>query len=161
MKRNITGQSEENVICILKPAAIYAFGASLGFLVLSVGSAIAAMYVHPYIIILSIIFAIIVWIKYLYIASISYTITTETIMVKKGIIGRTFNSIELFRVKDHQISQSVGMRIFGLMKLTIFATDLSDPTLHIEGVPMDLSLVEKIRELVNDARIKNRIFEIN
>lgn len=156
--KNLT---EDNTVAILSPSPIYAIVYASRYFALTIITALLGFYISNYIMLISIIFAGLVWYKYLYITSITYTITNETIVVKKGIIGRTFNSIELFRIKDHQISQTVTMRILDLMRLTIYTTDLSDPTLNIDGVTMDLQLVEKLRFLVQNARLKNRIFEIN
>jgi len=66
----------------------------------------------------------------------------------------------MYRIKDYVVRQSAVMRIFGIMSVTLLTTDLTTGTLVLQGIPLS-NIAETIRGLVQRARMKNRIFEIN
>jgi len=100
------------------------------------------------------------WWRFLSIIFINYILTRELIIVRKGIIARSYDSLELFRVKDYNVEQSFFMRLFGIMSVRLYITDLTTDMLDIQGIPLS-DITAQIRDLVQEARIKNRIFEIN
>lgn len=151
---------DQNVIEKLRPTNIYAFMNVLPLMLASVVSMVVAALFFHLLIFASVLLALIAWYRFLYTINIQYMITEESITVRTGIIARRFDNLELYRVKDYVVSQSVAMRIFGIMSVTLFTTDLTNGTVVLKGVPLS-NVTEKIRQLVQDARIKNRIFEIN
>jgi|GEM_PF-4314994 len=46
------------------------------------------------------------------------------------------------------------------MTVSLITTDATDPELRLEGIPMS-DMADRIRGLVQKARLDNRIFEIN
>lgn len=156
----INGINQTDVVEVLRPSPIYAFASVFPMLLVSVLSLFFAVVFHNLIAFVSIITILIAAYRYLYINKIRYTITKETITVRTGIIARKFDNLELYRVKDYVVEQSFFERIFRLMTINLHTTDLSTVNLKIQGVPLS-NITEKIRDLVQDARLNNRIFEIN
>ncbi|WP_163717594.1 hypothetical protein [Mangrovibacterium lignilyticum] len=52
------------------------------------------------------------------------------------------------------------MRLLGVMNVTLFTTDLTNDLVTLEALPKS-DLLELLRDLIVQARLKNRIFEIN
>jgi len=52
------------------------------------------------------------------------------------------------------------MRIFRIMRITLLTQDLTSGQVALTGIPLS-DLPDEIRDYVQQARIKNRIFEIN
>lgn len=151
MKNNNSG-------IILKPTNIYAIAVVSKYLLLAVIFLILAIMFWDILIFISLILAGYMWYKFLSIISINYIINDETIVVRTGIISRTFNSLELYRVKDYVTNQSVLMRIFNVMTITLMTMDETNPFLKLEGIPFS-NVDETIRDLVQENRRNNRIFE--
>lgn len=151
MKNNNSG-------IILKPTNIYAIAVVSKYLLLAVIFLILAIIFLDILIFISLILAGYMWYKFLSIISINYIINDETIVVRTGIISRTFNSLELYRVKDYVTNQSVLMRIFNVMTITLMTMDETNPFLKLEGIPFS-NVDETIRDLVQENRRNNRIFE--
>lgn len=68
--------------------------------------------------------------------------------------------MELYRVKDYVITQSLLMQCFQLMDLTLKTTDAENPVIWMRGIPRS-DILEQIREYVQDARKTNNILEID
>ncbi|WP_319591717.1 PH domain-containing protein [uncultured Draconibacterium sp.] len=154
------GAGDAEILASLHPANIYAMSRILPFLLIMVVLIAIAHYFQPALYGLAYLLAIWTWWRFLSIIFINYILTRELIIVRKGIIARSYDSLELFRVKDYNVEQSFFMRLFGIMSVRLYTTDLTTDTLDIKGVPLS-DITAQIRDLVQEARIKNRIFEIN
>lgn len=162
MRKNkfTNGINQSDIVKVLRPSPLYAFVSVLPMLVVAGISLYCAVAISKFIIFVSLISVFITAYRYLYINLIRYTVTKQTITARTGIIARQFDNLELFRVKDYIVSQSVFERVFGLMTINLHTTDLSSPSLRMAGVPLS-NITEIIRGLVQEARLNNRIFEIN
>lgn len=149
-----------NIVEFLQPSSIFAFSRVLPLLTMSIVGLFTAITFCSLFILISVIAALIALYRFTYITKTRYIVTTESIVVRTGIIAVKFDFLELFRVKDFIVSQSVFERIFGLMTIKLHTTDLSTTILSIKGVPKS-NIAENIRNLVQKSRINNRIFEVN
>lgn len=159
-KKFINGINQEDVVEVLKPSTIYAFACIMPLLIITFISLFLAVVYLKLLVFASLFTVALAFHRFLYINLIIYTITKETITVRTGIIARKFDNLELFRVKDYLVNQSVFERIFGLMTVSLHTTDLSTTNLEMKSIPLS-DITERIRELVQEARLSNRIFEIN
>lgn len=89
-----------------------------------------------------------------------YILTAETLKVRTGIFNYTLITLELYRVKDYIVTQSFILRLFKLMNLTLYTTDRQDVVVSLRGIPQS-HLSDTIRDLVQKARAKSKIIEIN
>lgn len=159
-KKFTNGINQEDIVEILSPSPIYAFACILPLLAITIISLFLAVAYLKMLVFVSLITVAMAFYRYLYIRFTSYTITKETITVRTGVVARKFDNLELFRVKDYIVNQTVFERIFALMTVNLYTTDLSTVNIKIQGVPLS-NITEKIRDLVQEARNSNRIFEIN
>lgn len=143
----------------IRPSRLFAFISVFPFTFLTIATTIIAVSYFDLLIFVSIILAFITWYKYIYIMLTEYRITNETIIKRTGVIARTFNSLELYRVKDYVVHQTVALRIFNLMTVTLMTNDVTNPIFKIEGIPFS-DLDKEIRDLVQKARRDNQIYEI-
>lgn len=154
------GIDPKNIVASFSPSRIYGFLKVSPLLLISIVLMLLAVFYHPVLIFISIITSFVAWFKYLTILFIKYTLTTETLTVRTGIIARKFNNLELYRVKDYVVTQSVIERVFKLMTVTLISTDTSSPEIRLVGIPLS-DITETIRDLVQQTRNNNKIFEIN
>lgn len=159
-KKFTNGINQKDMIALLKPSPIYAFASILPLMLITVIGMVVAIVYYNLLIVVSLISGLLMFYRYLYIVNIRYTLTMQTLTVRKDILSRRYDNLELFRVKDYIVSQTVFQRIFRLMTVSLHTTDLTHSVLKMEGIPLS-DITETIRDLVQKARINNRIFEIN
>lgn len=151
--------NKANLVEFLRPSPIFAFFSAFPLLILSLIALLVAITVFSFFIILALLMVLIAFYRYIYITKTRYVITTETIIIRTGVVARKFDNLELFRVKDFVVSQSIFERIFGLMTVTVYTTDLTTANFKMQGIPRS-NIAETIRVLVHTARLNSRIFEI-
>ena len=80
-----------------------------------------------------------------------YKITTERVVVTKGIISRRNEEIELFRVRDINFSQTILARLKGIGKVNIVSVDATAPNLTLY-LKQPAEWHERLRSLVNQEK---------
>ena len=83
-----------------------------------------------------------------WLASLStrFEITTQRIRIERGVLSRSRQDTELYRIDDISIEQPVGMRMLGHGVLVLRSTDRSTPEIRLYGVRGFEALAEKLRE---------------
>ncbi|WP_339266523.1 PH domain-containing protein [Paenibacillus sp. FSL R5-0470] len=87
----------------------------------------------------------------------TYTITSQRIMVKTGLIGKNVEEIELLRVRDLSVAQSIMDRMLGIGTLTVFSDDASAPQLLFRKIHDAQTVKDVLRKAVRDEKIANNI----
>mgnify|MGYP003402931719 CR=1 FL=1 len=143
----------------LSPTLSFCFLAISGKLFIGMALLVAAFWINFLCIPAMVIFGIAFY-RFWYIRNVMYIITSETIKTRTGIFNYVVTTLELYRVKDYIVTQSLIMRIFKIMTLTLYTTDKQESILVMEGIPQS-GLGDVIRDLVQRARSKSKIVEFN
>lgn len=98
---------------------------------------------------------------YLYLNSLSWVLTAETLEIKSGIFSRSKNYIELYRINDYIEEQTFVERIFGVKRIILLSSDKTNPKLTIRGIDDSNNISEIIRERVEFNKQKKNIYEIS
>ena len=98
--------------------------------------------------------------RYAVLRAFSWEISNVKICRRHGILTRQTDYIELYRVVDYRESQTFLQRLFGVKTVVIISTDKSDPSMLICGVPAKEDLVTHTRNLVEQNKKENHIYEI-
>jgi len=144
----------------LKPSAIFAFIKIIPLIALSLCFLYLSYWLLPAFIIPSLLIIIIACYRFLYTRNILYHITPEVIRIHTGIFFKSMTNLEMYRVKDYTITQSLVMQLFKLMTLTLKTTDPENRMVVFRGIPVS-DIVDIIRDHVQQARLNNRIYELN
>jgi len=80
-----------------------------------------------------------------------YTLTNERLIKESGLLGKRVDEIELFRVKDTKVQQTLLQRIVGLGNISVMSTDASGDFV-LEFMPDAISKREQIRSHAKKAR---------
>jgi membrane protein YdbS with pleckstrin-like domain len=89
----------------------------------------------------------VVWISfYLKRQGIHYTITTQRIILERGVLSKVQESLELFRIDHFELDKPLGMRLMGQAVLRIFTSDAELERFSIYGVPGLESLANTLRD---------------
>ena len=160
MKQSTLKDNQEKSF-VLVPTGKYAFIKSTFFSLLLIGILVLYFYFPQYpIYYLTIIPAVIIIYNYLFIKFTRYEITSSQIKYSRGIFFFKVDYLELYRIKDFEVSQSLPMRFLGIMNLVISTSDKSHPILKLSGIP-NSNIPDVIRDLVERARRRNRVFEVD
>ena len=83
---------------------------------------------------------------------VRYELTTQRIRLIRGLLGRSYNEIELVRVRDTSVNQHLGERALNVGDVSITSNDPSHPefTLHNVKDPME------VREMIRQATMKEK-----
>ncbi|MDE0140291.1 MAG: PH domain-containing protein [Caldilineaceae bacterium] len=83
---------------------------------------------------------------------VRYELTTQRIRLIRGLLGRSYNEIELVRVRDTSVNQHLGERALNVGDVSITSNDPSHPELTLHNVkdPME------VREMIRQATMKEK-----
>lgn len=82
----------------------------------------------------------------------SYKLTNQRIIISGGIIGKSESEIDLRRIKDIKLTQSIADRIAKTGDLTIVSSDALDGTFILSNIANPAEVKEMIRNAVNGAK---------
>jgi uncharacterized membrane protein YdbT with pleckstrin-like domain len=85
-----------------------------------------------------------------------YRLYQDSLEVETGIIARSIDNLQLFRIRDLRLKQSVLGRLFGVGDISVTSTDQSTPHLTIRGVDGPRALYDTLRELVARSQATRR-----
>jgi hypothetical protein len=85
-----------------------------------------------------------------------YELTSERLKVSQGILARRTDDLELYRVRDTTLSQSLLYRIFNKGDIVLNSTDTTTPLVMLECVPEPVALRDKLRAAVEVCRDRKR-----
>jgi uncharacterized membrane protein YdbT with pleckstrin-like domain len=97
---------------------------------------------------------IVFWLKSL---SITYEITNQRIRIERGLLSKTKENVELFRIDDFDVHKPLGMRLVGHCQLRLRSSDPNQQTVTIEGIPSLEELADTLRECSLRERKRRRI----
>lgn len=95
--------------------------------------------------------------------AVTYELTPDRLILHKGIVQKSIDEIELYRIKDVRIDFSIINQIADIGTITIASSDETtrDAPLTIRDVPQARARREKLRELVDTARRTRGVREID
>ena len=95
--------------------------------------------------------------RWLEVKTTTYKLTTERLIAERGILNKTTDTLELYRVRDLQVTQPFWTRLFGLENVHLLTADTSTPSIILDCVPKALGLADKFREQVEACRLAKRV----
>jgi uncharacterized membrane protein YdbT with pleckstrin-like domain len=106
---------------------------------------------------------VIVVVKWVQNLAATYEVTEERLVIRRGIIFKSVDEIELYRIKDVRIDFSLINQIAGIGRITIASSDETtrDGDLVIREIQKAQERREQLRRLVDTARQKRRVREID
>jgi len=86
-----------------------------------------------------------------------YEITSQRVRIERGILSKTKDSLELFRVDHFDLHKPLGMRLVGHCLLHLRASDASFATVILYGIPDLEKLADTLRECSLRERSRRRV----
>ena len=98
------------------------------------------------------------WVYYwLMSLSTTYEITSQRVRVERGILSKTKDSLELFRIDHFDLHKPLGMRLVGHCLLHLRSSDASFATVILYGIPNLEKLADSLRECSLRERTRRRV----
>jgi uncharacterized membrane protein YdbT with pleckstrin-like domain len=97
------------------------------------------------------------FIKWLQIRFRRYELTTERLRLRRGILSRNTDELELYRIKDYVLHEPFFLRVFGKGNIALTTTDDANPNVVLQAVPRAESLRDEIRKYVEIRREAKRV----
>ena len=86
-------------------------------------------------------------------------ISEQRITEEKGVLSKTTDELELYRVKDIKLDQPFFLRLVGLSNIILSTSDRSHPFYTIPAVPNGKELRAKLRDAVEARRDAKGVVE--
>ena len=106
------------------------------------GAALAAL-------VIGLLLFLLVWSR---VKSSRYRLTTQRLFVRRGWMAKHMEELELYRVKDVRVDQSVLQRLLGYGTITVLADDDTTPQMELVSVSRPTEIKEQIRTQYRAAR---------
>jgi membrane protein YdbS with pleckstrin-like domain len=110
--------------------------------------------------------AFLLWSAYLILTyagkrAVRYTMTAQRLEIEKGVLGKRYESIELWRVRDVVLEQGILERVRGVGRITVFSSDQVEPVLRVGPVGDARNVFETLRNAVAVARKDARVLPLD
>jgi uncharacterized membrane protein YdbT with pleckstrin-like domain len=99
--------------------------------------------------------------KYVVTRCTVFELTTERLLITTGVLSRSTDQFELYRVKDIRYPEPFLKRLFGLGTITLITSDKSNPELVLPAIVDGKTVKELIRRNVELCRDRKRTREID
>lgn len=99
--------------------------------------------------------------KFLTIRTTTYSITRGRLICSYGILSKTVDELELYRVKDYQMTQSFFQRIFNVGMVKLITSDKTHPTIVLGAIKDPAGTMDMLRSLVEDLRTEKKVREFD
>jgi membrane protein YdbS with pleckstrin-like domain len=153
----LAAEVEERDVSEMNPSALD----FLGLITLAAGLVVAgvllAFVVSPFTLIAGAIGLLLVGWVWLQIKSVRYRLTTQRLFLRRGLIAKHIEEVELYRVKDVVLNQTMVDRILNVGTVSVLSTDDSTPQLDLRGVRNPHALKELIRTHFRAAKRRERV----
>lgn len=99
-----------------------------------------------------------VWVR---LRSTRWKLTSRRIEVESGLFNKKIDAIELWRVRDLELRQSLMDRLFGVSSLLVTAHDDREPVLEVRGLPGGRAVYDRLMSAVMNARQQRGVMNLN
>jgi uncharacterized membrane protein YdbT with pleckstrin-like domain len=89
-----------------------------------------------------------------------FELTSERLLTSHGVLSRTTDSLELYRVKDMRIIQPLALRMVGLENIELMTSDETSPRVVLDHIPASIHLADQIRAHVEACRLAKGTREV-
>ena len=85
-----------------------------------------------------------------------YRLYQDSLEIETGLVSRNIDNLQLFRIRDLSLRQSLLGRLLGVGDINVTSTDQSTPHLVIRGVAAPRALYDSLREGVATSQATRR-----
>ena len=99
--------------------------------------------------------------KFLTIRTTTYTISQGRLLSSHGILSKTVDELELYRVKDYKVTQSFFQRLFNVGTIELDTSDISHAIFQLRFIKEPIETKDMIRNIVENLRTEKKVLEFD
>jgi uncharacterized membrane protein YdbT with pleckstrin-like domain len=103
---------------------------------------------------------ILLW-QWLVIRNTVYELTSERLKLRRGVLNKHLDEVELYRVRDYKLEQPFFQRLFGLGNIVLQTSDRSHPSVRLRAIRDGEQLYERVRAAVEECRARKGVRELD
>jgi uncharacterized membrane protein YdbT with pleckstrin-like domain len=103
---------------------------------------------------------ILLW-QWLVIRTTVYELTSERLKLRRGVLNKHLDEVELYRVRDYKLEQPFFLRLFGLGNILLQTSDRSHPSVRLRAIRDGEQLYERVRAAVEESRARKGVRELD
>jgi uncharacterized membrane protein YdbT with pleckstrin-like domain len=88
-----------------------------------------------------------------------YSLTTERLIIRSGVLNKSTETLELYRVRDLQINEPFWLRLWSLKNIHLCTTDMTTPEVVLDYISSDVDLGTTFRKQIESSRQKKGVRE--
>jgi membrane protein YdbS with pleckstrin-like domain len=92
--------------------------------------------------------------------STRYRITARTIDIERGLLHRTIDTMQLWRVRDVEFHQTLSQRLFGVGTIRLLAHDGTTPEIVLVGLHDARTVFEELKRAVEAAGKQRNLMSV-
>lgn len=97
-------------------------------------------------------------VAYVRASSVQYKITTQRVVIERGLFSKRMEQIDLYRVVDFVVERPFGQRIMGTGNLVLEAMDKTTPEVRITAIKTDvMALYERLRYATQQEKLRRGV----
>ena len=94
--------------------------------------------------------ALVFWVRA---RAVRYRITTQRIIVERGLLSKRMDQIDLYRINDYIVDRPFMQRVVGTGNLTLETMDKTSREISLSGLPTDvMALYENLRKATEEEK---------
>ena len=99
--------------------------------------------------------------QWLAVRNTRYELTSDRLFTYSGVLNKTVDELELYRVKDYSQSHPLLLRMVGLGNISLKTSDRTDPDVLISAIPDATEVRAMLRTNVEKCRTSRGVREID
>jgi uncharacterized membrane protein YdbT with pleckstrin-like domain len=99
--------------------------------------------------------------KWLVVKTTTYELTTERLRFRHGVLNRSIEQLELYRVRDYHVDAPLWLRLFSRAHIILNTSDQTHPVLRIEAIAGAEQLMDQLRTHVEACRVKKGVRDLD
>jgi uncharacterized membrane protein YdbT with pleckstrin-like domain len=89
--------------------------------------------------------------------AVRYRLTAQRLEVERGMLGKRYESVDLWRIRDVVLEQTLFERLRGVGRITVLSSDQVEPQLTVGPIAAAKPLYDQLRDAVAAARKEARV----
>lgn len=99
--------------------------------------------------------------RYLRVATTDFTLTTERLRIQTGILNRQTEEVELYRIRDTAVGQTLFERMFGLGTIQVSSSDSRTPEFPLRAIKSPHEVREHFRKHTEIMRKRRGVRDVD
>jgi uncharacterized membrane protein YdbT with pleckstrin-like domain len=103
-----------------------------------------------------------IWQVYLWAvrATLRFHITTRAIDVESGLLSKTIETLQLWKVRDIEFHQTVTDRLLGVARIRVITHDVTSPQVLLWGLSASREVFERLKDSIEIARQSRNVIGV-